>query len=140
MLETNSESSLCQAHGQGPVSAHLLLRHRLDRVEHNPEPEPEPAQGEAPHPRPDHPPHLPLTLASCHLTPSSSCRPLPCSPLAPGLHRLSGQDVTDLRLLQDQRQLVMVEEVDHGVLGEQPHGQQGQARVLAREPEHNKDT
>ena len=39
-----------------------------------------------------------------------------------------------LNLLQYQRELVMMEEVEHGVLGEQPHGQQGQAGVLAGEP------
>ena len=33
----------------------------------------------------------------------------------------------------------MVKEVNHGVLGEQPHGQQGQARVLTREPEQSND-
>ena len=39
-----------------------------------------------------------------------------------------------LSLLQNQRQLVMVEKVDHGVLGEEPHGQQCQAGVLPGEP------
>ena len=94
-------------------------------VEHDTKPEPEPAQSEASHPRPGDSPDL-ITWGRL----GSSPGPRPAL-----LHGgLSGQDVSDLSLLQDQRQLVVVEKVDHGVLREQPHGQQSQAGVLTGEP------
>ena len=88
-----------------------MVRYLVDGVEHDTKPEPEPAQSEASHPGPGDSPHL----TRSRLDSASHPGPL----LYRGLPR---QNVPDLRLLQDQRQLVMVEKVDHGVLSEQPHG------------------
>ena len=43
----------------------------------------------------------------------------------------------DLGLLQYDGQLVVVEEVEHRVLGEQPHGEQGKTRILTRKPDNS---
>ena len=74
-------------------------------MKHNTKSKSESSQSEASHPGPGQPPDLswPRSLA----TPGGLLSSCPCP------SGLSGQDVSDLGLLQDQGQLVMVEEVDH---------------------------
>ena len=93
-------------------------------MEHNSKSEPEASQSEASHPGSGQPPDLSCTLLT-------SC-PLLLASLLP-LLGLPGQDVSNLSLLQYERQLIVMEEVDHGVLGEHPHGEESQAGVLATE-------